>query len=224
MTLFLIALLTYATITWILPSLINGIGFVKNSISPSQKVITDTLKDSSLAPPVLNIPYEATATAQIDIKGYATANSKVNLYLDDQLKSTLDVSGEGDFTFQNISLVLGTNNIFAKTLDEQGLESLPSKTTRVIYDNEKPSLILNEPEDNKEIQGGDKKVRFKGLTEPGVKVFINDNQVIVDKDGAFVSDQTLNDGDNNFNIKAYDKALNFQEISRKVIYVPQETQ
>lgn len=223
-TLFLIALIGYATITWALPSFINGIGFVKNRISPSQKTVTDITKDSSLAPPVLNIPYEATGTAQIDVKGYATAYSKVNLYLDDHLTQTVDAQENGEFAFQNVSLSLGTNNIYAKSQDKENIESLPSKTIKVIYDNEKPPLTLNEPEDNREIQGGDKKVRFRGSSEPEAKVFINNSQVIVDGEGAFVSDQVLNDGDNIFSIKAVDKASNTTEISRRVIYIPQETQ
>lgn len=219
-TLIIIGLLLYATLNWLLPSFINSMGLVKNIIKPQQKVVTNSQTNSKLAPPVLNIPYEATNSAQINIPGYATHQSKVKLYIDDEEKQTVETKDSGDFTFANVDLTLGTNNIYAKTIDENSTESLPSKLIKVIYDNQNPTLILNEPEDNKIIQGGDNKVKFSGKTDPNNEIFINDSRIIVDKDGNFNSDQSLNDGDNNFNIKAVSKASNSTEISRRVTYNP----
>lgn len=217
-TLILIAVLSYATVKWLLPYFVNGIGFVKDTINPAKKV-EDNLQ-SSLAPPVLNIPYEATNTSQINIKGYGTPNSKVAIFLDDAKVDTVEVSSDGSFEIINVQLVLGTNNIFGKSIDEKNQESFPSKLIKIIYDNEGPKLEVTEPEDGKKIQGGDKKVKIAGISEPNTKVYINDSLIIVDKDGNFSSEQTLNEGDNNFNIKALDQASNFTEISRKVIYQP----
>lgn len=219
-TLVLIGILIYATLTWILPFFIGGIGFIKDIINPSQKTVTQSPQTGILAPPVLNIPYEATNSAQIDIKGFASPDSKVKLYLDDEPKETVNVSSEGSFIFENVELSLGTNNIYGKTLDDKNQESLPSKTIRTIYDNEKPFLTISEPEDNKKIQGGDKQVKVSGKTEPGVKVYINDTQVIVSSDGNFGIDQPLNEGDNTISIKAADSASNFTQIERKVTYTP----
>ena len=219
-TLILVALISYGALVWILPFFINGIGFVKDNLKHPQKVVTDLNRNSSLAPPVLNIPYEATNTAQIDIKGYGVSNSKVSLFLDDKKKDAVDVLEDGTFEFKNIPLFLGTNNIYARSIDEKNQESLPSKTFKIIYDNEKPPLTIREPEDNKKIQGGDKKIKISGTTEPGAEIFINDSQVILDKDGNFSQEIAINEGDNNFNIKAVDKASNSTEISRKVTYQP----
>lgn len=218
LTLFLVGILIYATFAWILPSLIGGIGFINSKIKPPQKVVT--LENNTLAPPVLTIPYEATNSAQIDISGYSTPYSKVKLYLDDEVKQTIDVSGDGSFIFKNVFLKIGTNNIYGKTLDDKGNDSLSSKSIKLFYNNEKPNLTLNEPEDNKKIQGGDKKVKVYGRTDPGVKVFINGNQVIVDRDGNFSAEQTLNDGDNIISVKAIDLASNTTEVERRVIYTP----
>ncbi len=219
-TLIIITLLIFATISWILPSFINALGGIKNTIKPSQKAAIDLSEKITLAPPVLNIPYEATNTAQINIKGYATPHLKVKLYLDDREEQTIEAGSNGDFTFQNIDLSLGTNNINAKTVDEEGNESLSSKTIKIIYDNETPSLTLTEPEDNKTIQGGDKKVKVSGKTDPHARVFINGNQIIVDKDGNFSSDQPLVEGDNVFTIKTVSLTSNSTELERKVIYTP----
>lgn len=218
-TLIITFALLYIAFFWILPNLIGGVGFLRNFNSPVKKVTNNT-SEILLAPPVLNIPYEATNTAQIDITGYSTPKSKVELFIDDDKKQTVDVEGDGSFTFQNVSLSLGTNNIYGKTVDEAGKESLSSKIITVIFDNQKPIINLSEPDDNKIIQGGDKKVKFAGKTEVGVNIFINDSQIIVSKDGNFESYQSLNDGDNNFDIKAMDLASNITQISRRIIYTP----
>lgn len=219
-TIFLTILLSYVTLVWLLPFFINGIGFVKSTVNPSKKVVTQVNSDLSLAPPVLNIPFEATNTAQINIEGYATPHLKVKLYLDDHEEQVVEAGIDGDFTFQNLNLSLGTNNINAKTVDGEGNESLASKTIKIIYENEDPLLTLTEPEDNKIVQGGDKKVKVSGKTDPYAHVFINGNQIILDNDGNFSSDQPLNEGDNIFTIKAVSLASNKTELERKVIYTP----
>lgn len=217
-TLVIITVLAYSTLTWILPNFISGIGFVKNIIKPQRTLKVDS-NNLALAPPVFNIPYEATGTAQIDIKGFSTPNLKVKLYMDDDPKQTVDVSNDGSFTFKNVALTLGTNNIYGKTLNEKGNESLPSKLQKIIFDNEKPFLSINEPEDNKKIQGGDKKVRISGKTDPGANVFINDTQIILDKDGNFSADLPLNEGGSTISIKAVDSAGNTTEVQRRVNYI-----
>lgn len=219
-TLILIAVLIYTTIAWILPFLINGIGFVKSNLAPSKKVVVNTSQNSSLSPPVLNIPYEATNTAQINIRGYGTPNSKVVLFLDDDKKDAVEVLDDGSFELKNVQLVLGINNIYGKSIDDNSQESLPSKTLKVIYDNEAPILNISEPEDGKKIQGTDKKVKISGTTESNAQIYINGSLTIVNKDGNFLSEQTLNEGDNNFNIKAVDSAYNVAEIQRRVNFSP----
>lgn len=221
-TLILVGILIYATITWVLPYFIGGLGLIKNITSPRKANIKQS-EDVAIAPPVLNIPYEATSTAQINITGFTTPNLKVKLYIDDDPNQTINASLDGSFTFENITLNLGTNNIYGKTLNGDK-ESLPSKTIKLILDNEKPPLSINEPEDGKKIQDGDKKVKVSGKTDPDAKVFVNGAQVIVNRDGNFSTDQPLNDGDNTISVKAVDTASNFTEIQRSVYYTPQETQ
>lgn len=218
-SLIIIITLLYITFTWILPNLIGGLGFIKNLTQPDKKVV-NLETQTTLAPPVLNIPYEATNTAQINISGYSTPGAKVELFVDDERKDTVDVSSDGNFSFKNISLSLGTNNIYGKTIDDAEKESLPSKTLKIIYDNEKPTLSIFEPEDSKTINGGEKKIKISGKTEVGANVYINNTQLIVDKEGNFSQTLDINEGDNDFNIKAVDQAFNAREITRKVTYKP----
>ena len=124
-TLILIMALGYITLQWILPTFITGIGFIKEKVKPSTKTGSAISENVSLAPPVLNIPYEATNTAQINLSGYGTPGSKVKLFIDDNEVETADVSPDGSFTFQNVTLSFGTNNIYGKSIDENQKESLP---------------------------------------------------------------------------------------------------
>ena len=216
-TVIIIAFLLYATITWILPNLIQGLGFIRGFLN-TQTPKTVTTQSSTLAPPVLNIPYEATNTAQITIRGYATPKTKVSIYIDDQLQETTNILEDGTFEVKDIPLNLGTNNIYGKTSDANS-ESLPSKTIKVFYDSEKPALEIYEPEDGKEIQG-ERKINIRGKTEESAKVFVNGSRIIANSDGTFSTDYQLNDGENILTIKVVDEAFNFTEIERKVIFKP----
>lgn len=217
-TLIIVILLLFISFNWLLPALVSIMGRLRNFSNQTAKTISQVADNSTLAPPVFIIPYQATNSAQIDIKGYATADSKVELYLDDELKDTIRVVEDGTFTFKNTSLSLGTNNIYGKTIDEKDTASLASKNIQLIYDNTRPTLSVSEPEDGKVVTGGDKNVKISGKTSGGIQVAINGAPVIVDKDGNFSTTLSLNDGDNNFTIRAADPAGNYTEIGRKVTY------
>lgn len=214
-TLVLSLLLIFATVTWVLPAFINGLSFVTNLVKPNSPTISKSIK-TSLAPPVLNIPFEATNTGQINIKGYATPKSKVAIFVDEKQAGETDSLDDGSVELKNISLNLGSNLIFGKT-KEGNMESLPSKTIKVFYDSEKPTLEIYEPGDNTEVQG-DKKIKVSGKTEAQAKVFVNDIQAIINSDGTFSLDYPLNEGENILTIKAEDEAKNLTEIQRRVIF------
>jgi hypothetical protein len=209
--------LGYASIFWILPTFIGGIGILNGVLHPS-KGETPVSENPTLAPPQISIPFEATNSATMDIKGYSTGK-KVQIFLDDQLKQTADVDSSGNFNASDIDLSLGTNNIYGKSLDEKNQESLPSKTFKVIYDDTNPTLEINNPPDGAEIQG-ERKLNITGKTDSDAYVFINNAQAIVQQDGNFSYQISLGDGENNINIKSQDQALNITEINRKVIFKP----
>lgn len=210
--------LIFVTFNWILPFLVNSLGtikdFTRQNEKPREKSVSET---STLAPPVIFIPYEATNSAKIDITGFATANSKVRIFVDD-VKFETDVKSDGTFIAKNITLAIGINSIYGKTVDEKNQDSLDSKTIRLVYDNEKPVLEVTEPQDNQVVK--EKKVKVSGKTEKNNQVFINNVQIITNSDGAFLKEQPLEDGENILTIKAADGASNSTEIMRKVTVEP----
>ena len=218
-TIIISTLLLYATFFWILPNLINGLDSIKGLLSPNKKSSQDISENPTLAPPVLNIPYEATNSSTIDIPGFTSNNSKVKIFIDDSLESEVQAGEDGSFTAKNVNLNLGTNNIYGKSVDERNQESLPSKTIRLVFDNEKPPLEVTEPEDGK-TYSGERKIKVAGKTEAGARVLINDTQAIVSSDGSFSSIVSLNDGENIILVKSIDKASNISEVEKKVSFQP----
>ncbi len=201
---------------WGLPTLVGGLTFL-NKLKNTPKQDT-AIADSAIAPPVLNIPYEATNSAAIKINGFATPNSKVEIYIDDELQTTTTTQSDGIFLTDNISLRLGTNNIYGKTLSPENKKSLDSKTIRLVYSNAKPKLNLSSPPDNQQIKGGDKKINVAGKTDPLNSIMVNGTTVIVSNDGNFNTTIGINEGDNFLTIIATDQFGNTNQIERKVTY------
>lgn len=215
----LIVFFLYLIIAWGLPALIGGLS-VFNKFKPSSPK-PSAIEDSAIAPPVLNIPYEATNSASIRISGYATPQAKVEIYLDDELKTVAETDENGNFTSDNVELALGNNNISSKTvLNSSGdiKKSLASKSIRLIYSNEKPKLDLSSPSDNQQIKGGDKKITVSGTTDPSNNLTINGSTIILNQDGGFSKDIQINDGDNTITVVATDSIGNSTKIERKVNY------
>lgn len=221
LTLTVIAILLYSFFTWFLPTLIGSLSFV-NQFKPAPTPVPQVADSVTLAPPVLNIPFEATGSSTIKVKGYASPNTSVKIYLDDDLKSTVKTSGDGSFTSDDITLSLGSNNIYGKTVDESNHESLPSTTLRISYINEKPDLSVDSPADNQVINGGDKKVTVSGKVNPkeNMSLTINGQVIILKDDGSFSQSIDINEGDNNIVIKAIDQVGNSAQVTRKVTYNP----
>lgn len=207
--------LLFIIFKWVLPLTFSTL-IVLNKTDLSKK--TSISENIKLAPPVLNIPYEATNTATIKIKGYSMSDSTVKIFLDDNLVSSIKTNSDGAFETDSINLSSGINNITSKTVDDNGHESLPSKTIQVIYDNEKPKLEVSQPSDGQQIKGGDKKLTVSGTTNPDNIVNINGSRVIINRDGSFSQILSINDGDNNITIEATNSVGNTTTISRKVTY------
>ncbi len=217
-TLLIIAIILYVTLSWALPNLINILGTANKVFKPSSK--KESVSDkTSLAPPVLFIPYEATNSAKIDIKGYTLSSSKVKIFLNNKPEEEDEVMEDGSFIVRNIELNLGINDLFGKTIDDKGQENLSSKVVKIIYDNEKPALEIAEPEDNKEIKDS-RKVKISGKTEVGVQDFVNNSQIIIGSEGSFQTEISLNDNENILTIKAQDKATNYTEVVRRIVFKP----
>ncbi len=215
-----ILIASYVFFSWGLPFIIGQLSFLNKRETP---VDVDALKiDEAIAPPVLFIPYEATNSATLPISGYAAPLSKVEVYIDDEIKSQTNTDSEGKFTTDPIALNLGTNNINAVTIDDNSKKSLPSKNIKLYFSNEKPGLEISEPGDGTEIKGGDKKVKVAGKTDVNNSITVNGSTVIVDSEGNFQTVVALNDGDNTITVISSNSFGNSNQMQRTVKYAPQD--
>lgn len=207
---------SYVFFMWILPFVIGQLSFLNKK---NTTVDAESLKiDEAIAPPVLYIPYEATNSASLPISGYAAPLSRVEVYVDDEIKSQTSTDTEGKFTTGDIALNLGTNNITAVTINDRDKKSLPSKNIKLYYSNEKPKLEISEPGDGAEIKGGDKKVKVAGKTDPNNSIAVNGSTVIVDSEGNWQTVIVLNDGDNTLTITSSNSFGNTNQTQRIVKY------
>lgn len=221
LTLVICGFLIFILIAWFIPTFIGSLSFL-NSYKQPVKNTKSVSENASLAPPVLNIPYEATNTASIVIHGYTTPETSVEIYLNDELSTTTKSTSNGSFTSDSVNLDLGKNSISGITIDAEGNKSYGSKPIIISYSNEKPVLEITNPQDNSEIKGGDKKVTVNGKTndDQDITVTINGSRIIVSSDGTFTKILEINEGDNDISITATDKAGNTTEVKRKVVYQP----
>lgn len=215
----IIVVLIYVFFNWGLPFLVGNLGFLNKykTVKPAEKVKID----EAIAPPVLYVPFEATNSASLAISGYATPLSKVEIYIDDELKSQTTTDSEGKFTADPISLNLGSNNLYALTINDKDKKSLPSKTIKLFYSNEKPTLEVSQPADGMEITSGDKKVVVSGKTDPNNSVTVNGATVIVNSEGNFQTTININDGDNVITVISSTNFGTTNQTERRVKYTPQ---
>lgn len=218
-SLFLIIFLSYATLKWLLPGVIDGI-FSFNSIYKTPKQNEKlSVENAILAPPTISAPFEATNSSQITIHGFAGSNTKVKIFFDDALVDTVITSPDGIFSTKNLRLNVGTNNIYGRTVDDEGKESLASKTYQLIFDNQKPELILLDPKPDEIIAREDQgRLFIKAKTELDAKAFINNTQQIITANGEFQTFIPLQEGENIFTVKAIDQAGNINEIIKTLKY------
>lgn len=208
-------ILIYLTFAFAIPFLISG-------LSVFQKKSTQTVEsyDNKLAPPILNIPFDATNSASIDIDGYAATDTQVELYINDSQIQKTFTDSTGSFRFGSVMLQIGRNYIYGKTISADK-SSLPSKGIKLDYSNEKPNLELYDPTDNKTQSGGDKKVKINGKTDDSdTMVTINGKQTYVNAEGKFTDDWELSAGDNQIIVVATNKYGNTATITRKVTFSP----
>lgn len=217
-TIIVVFILGYLLITWGIPGLIGSLT-VFNKLKPENNKVVANISDGAIAPPILNIPFEATSSANLIINGYASPDSEVKIYLDDELKSTTTTGSDGSFSASDIILSKGQNNIYGKTVNGNK-ESLPSKTIRVVFNDDKPKLEVSEPTDGHEVKGGDKKITISGSTDPDNLVSVNGQTTIVNSDGTFSLTVSLNEGDNTISILATTPIGNISKIERRVKYTP----
>ena len=142
------------------------------------------------------------------------------MYVDGSYVDDKTADDQGSFSFDNVQLTPGDNNIKAKALDNNNKESDYSNILDISYVNKGPTLDVNAPSDGQTISGGSSTVNVQGKTDTDATVTVGGFQAIVDGQGNFNYAFTMQHGDNNIAIIATDPAGNTTTVQRKVTYNP----
>ncbi|MDD2483121.1 MAG: hypothetical protein PHE32_02015 [Candidatus Shapirobacteria bacterium] len=207
---FLTVLVFVLIIVFGLPFLINFSIFLGNTKSKK-----DTTNENVLPPmaPRLVVPFEATNSSKIQIDGFAETGSAVELLKNDESVGRVDVTENGDFSFENIELSEGENNFSAVAIKDKSGSSEVSKEVTVVFDNKVPELTMTNPvEASLTVDYAD--LDIIGKSEKGVSVLVNNRVATVDNDGNFKIKIQLNAGKNDVEIIVRDEALN--ETRKKI--------
>src|SRR5438105_148533 len=96
--------------------------------SKEQNDTANVNQDSNfIAPPVLNPIETATNSAKITISGSSTLKQTINLYINNKLVDKTSVNKDTSFTFKDILLEQGQNDIKAKAVSDDNKQSDYSK-------------------------------------------------------------------------------------------------
>lgn len=191
-------------------SIFLGEGKNKKNTTTEEKILPP------LAPRIIR-DFEATNSATIKIKGFAEAKVNVELYKNDISIGITEVSENGDFSFDRISLDQGDNYFSAIASTEKSGSGDGSETINIIYDTVAPSLTLTNPsETNLSVDSSD--FDIIGVTDKGSSVLINGRIVKVDDNGGFKEKWQLNMGKNDLEIIARDVAGNETKKSISITY------
>jgi len=215
---FLTVVLLVFLFSWGLPALVKMavfLGDIKSSSQPVEK--KDNLPPQT---PILDPLPEATNSAQIKVSGLSEQGAKIKIFLTGIEIKEVVADKEGSFSFPNLELSLGKNEIYAVAIDQEENQSPASAKTAIWYDNEAPNLEITQPSDQTTITESNGKVEIIGKTDPEAEVLINGHLVILDKDGNFKYNLGLSVGENKILIIATDTAGNKEEKTLTVNYSP----
>lgn len=196
-----------------------GIGVLSGFAEILNKIFTNdkdsqTERSDLLQPPILDELPQATNSAKIKISGLSFQGKKALVFLNGEKVSETEVSADR-FLFDDFSLKDGVNEIKAKSVGENNLESDFSVAFTIVLDKKEPEFIVDSPTEDQSFSGNNR-ISVKGKVEEDAQVLANGFLANVNTEGNFEVFVPLNEGDNEIEIKAIDIAGNIKSQKIKV--------
>ena len=174
-------------------------------------------KQLPLLPPRLFPLPVATNSAEITIRGIGEKKSKIEIFLNNKLLGFTFADANGQFTFSDLKLKEGENQIYA-VCKKETRTSLPSNSLSITFKSKPPKLVIISPSPNTTVS--EEKLKIEGKTDPDVSLFINGKWVIVKNDGSFSFELPLSEGENKIEVIAQDIGGNETKKEFSVTYKP----
>jgi len=216
--LLLIFLMLYLMIKLGLPALIRMatfLGEIRSSGEPIER--QDELP--VMTPQLLPLP-EATQEEAMDIAGYAEAGTTIQLFTRGISADEVVADKDGNFTFREIHLREGENEIYVVARNDKSKMSDQSESWTVVFDKTAPSLKIDQPEDGDKFFDKDSPITASGKTEEDGSLTVNGRFVMVKGDGSWETQVELSEGDNQIEVVVKDDAGNEIKETVKVNYTP----
>ncbi len=177
----------------------------------SEEQITD--KEIPRPPSLDQLP-QATNSAKLAISGFSDEGTVVDIYFNSEKVSQVKTR-DGKFTYEDLILKDGENQISAKAASKLGKESDFSPTQTIILDKEEPTLEVETPAEGQTFSG-DNRIRVSGKTDRDSQVYANGFLASVDFEGKFEVFVPAGEGETTIEIKAIDEAGNTKVVTRKI--------
>ncbi|HEV2339392.1 MAG TPA: hypothetical protein VGT05_01340 [Patescibacteria group bacterium] len=203
----------FVVIKFGIPTLINFSLFLSGG--GSTVTANNQQSPSILYPPTINMPFTATNSASIIVSGTAQQKTSVLLYVNNTLTDTVDTQDNGTFFFHNVTINSGQNTLQAKTKNDKSVSDFSFPVT-VSYLNKPPSLTIDSPHDGDTIAKDSSSVTVSGKTDSEAHVTVNGFWAVIDANGTYSYNLSLQGGNNDIKVVATDQAGNTTEKDIKV--------
>ncbi len=178
------------------------------------KASVSATDNSIVQAPILDPIPQATNSAQLKITGFSSDGKKVEVYKNGDKVGDTTVDG-GRFSYEDITLSAGNNDITLKAVGNTGSTSDFSQVATIIFNKKEPLLSVDTPTDGQNFSGNNR-IKVAGQSQKNAQVFANGFLANVNSDGKFDVTIPLTDGENNIEVKALDEAGNVKTLKLKV--------
>ena len=168
--------------------------------------------------PVFENAPESVKDTKITLNGRATPGTTVKLFVNGPEKATTTTGSDGIFTFVDVPLILGRNLLFAKALDNKGVESDTSKFLSIKVDKDSPKVEITNLKDGYTVKNLNKRIEVIGTVSEKANITINDKYIIQKSDFSFDYWLGVEEGNVKIKVVATDPAGNKTEKEITVTY------
>ncbi|MDQ5981425.1 MAG: hypothetical protein QG570_172 [Patescibacteria group bacterium] len=165
---------------------------------------------------------EAIKEDKTTIYGKSEPGIKIVMYIDNSQQSETITDNEGGFSFSDIPIGYAISNIKVIAEDNSGNKSTDSKSYSIVRDITAPEIEILSPKSGETYKATERTYAVTGKTEAGINVLVEEQSAILNSEGEFTAQVSLNDGGNEILIKAIDKAGN--ETEKKVFMTYEKIQ
>jgi bacillopeptidase F len=128
------------------------------------------------------------------------------------------VANNGSFSIP-VTLQTGDNQLTAYAIAPDQQQSAVSQSYLVNYSTTAPKLTITNPQDKQSFVGSNnQQLKISGMTDPNVRVTLNNGFLFVNADGSFNASYQLTSGDNYLDFIATNSASNQSEQKLTVHY------